>query len=197
MTTNYDSNEELYFSWYINELHEAGFIESIEYHPKAFSLFAKQSRSYDKQLKTKIISVQESLFNAHEYQADFLIWWNKDIAKDIFITNINSNERLFGKDPKIFITNTSKNTGKEYSIIDVKGNYNQNDAYRRFSIDQKWVYANYNLYVQKIIPAPGLFQRTFTPDRYCKCDNKILQDRKINFTVRSLKMYLAKFQPES
>jgi hypothetical protein len=92
--------------------------------------------------------------------------------------------------------------GSFFSVIDVKGNFNQNDAWRRFSIDQKWVYQKYNIHVNKIIPMPritkkgkaspasALFMKTFLPQRILYTD-KSLKERKINFKFRMIEDYLS------
>jgi hypothetical protein len=48
-------------------------------------------------------------------------------------------------------------------VIDVKGSFSKYHDQKSFSINQKWVYAKYGVYVQKVIPEK-LFKKTFVPE---------------------------------
>jgi len=176
----FDSKEELYFSWYLNELEEKGILDKWMYHPKEFILSDKVLRQYSqtKNNKTRILS--NFLLHPHNYQADFLIYWNNDYHGKIFV-NLDSSLNIKNAP---FIANKENN----YSVIDVKGSYNKHDSYRRFSIEQKWVYSKYKIYVQKIIPVK-LFELTFTPERYLFTDME-RKSRKLNYNAISLNDYL-------
>jgi len=101
-----------------------------------------------------------------------------------------------------FLSHKSKN-GLFFSVVDVKGSYSQNDAWRRFSIDQKWVYQKFGVYVNKIIPHPAidkkgkprpvsaLFVKTFVPARFTLTD-KSMQSRKIKYEFLTIDQYLSK-----
>ena len=148
------------------------------------------------------------ILRPHQYQADFLIYWNKT-AKHIFYAVIDDilQGTSFRYDNYPFIANKvspGKNYSDDieaYSVVDVKGNYSQNDAYRRFSIDQKLVMDKVKIYVQKVIPVPSIskegkiktpsaiFYRTFIPERFLLTD-KDRKVRKIRFPVKSIKTYI-------
>jgi hypothetical protein len=179
----WDSKEEEYFFWYVEELQEAGFIDNIKYQPKPFPLFDGAKYTFNKQLKTKSKSVTRTLLKPHQYQADFLLGWS-DIAIDVFFA-VNSNTDMLKLPFYAYLL--TKND--EYrSVVDVKGTFNQNDAWRRFSIEQKWVWDKYQIYVQKIIPQK-LFKDTFTPSRYLLTD-KSGKPRKINWEIRTLAEFI-------
>ena len=185
----YDSQEEEYFHWYLLELEEAGIISKISYHPKPFLLATKKSLVYTEQLKTKTKTKEIVLFQEHVYQADFMFYWNKEAHGKIYIHHNDDLQESFKNYP--FIANIS-NSGASFSIVDVKGTFNQNDAHRRFSIDQKWVFQQFGVYVQKIIshpqikkngklnPASALFPNTFLPGRFT-VTNVSLKARKIGY----------------
>lgn len=180
---NFDSDEELQFYWYLMELKNEGLITDVKYHPQVFSLSNKILHVYDKPLKTKSKEIEVTLLSEHRYQADFYFFWTESL-NGRFYSSINSRFSLNYP----FITNQSQKSGRYFSIVDVKGTFNQNDAYRRFSIDQKWVYQRYGLYVQKIIPV-HLFKNTFTPKRYLFTD-KSMKPRKLNYKPLTLNQYL-------
>ncbi len=186
------SKEELYFTWYLNELGEAGYIDQYKYQPKPFLLVPKIHYKCQKKLKTKTKTIERVLFQDHKYQADFMIIWNEK-ARSIFFEVMESLYLPYTKDQIMFIANQGK---KIFSVVDVKGVYNQNDAHRRFSINQKMVFYKYGIYVQAIIPVPAvkrgiptpksaLFYNSFMPRRYLFTD-KNTKKRKINFSYNLL-----------
>lgn len=68
--TQYKSKEELYFSWYLDELKEQGLISGYEYEIEPYVLF-ESFTYYDQQFKKKI-NIRE-----HIYTPDFIIYNNK------------------------------------------------------------------------------------------------------------------------
>ena len=198
--SEFASMEEQYFQWYLDELIKHGFVRGFKYQPKPFSLFKGAEISWLEIKKTKTKEHTQSLLSGHKYQADFIIYWDKS-AELLFYGSFNQvmNQSL-KKFP--FIANYDEKLGF-YTVLDVKGNYNQNDAWRRFSIDQKWVFHTYKIYVQKIIPAPSgkdkfipasaLFMSTFMPGRYKRSD-KDTTDRVIHFPNKSIEEYKAGYR---
>ena len=199
---NFKSDEEKYFSWYLKELIDRKIVTSFIYQPKPFILSTPFDLPYQKQLQTKVKTISVTLLQDHQYQADFMFYWNpeiSDIRGKLFIGIDNVLLTSFKQNP--FIANFSKNKNCYYSLIDVKGTYNQNDAWRRFSIEQKWIYQNFKIYVQKIITHPhvtrtgkmtpmnALFPNTFLPERFLLTD-KSGKKRKINYSFISLTEYL-------
>lgn len=193
---SFDSKEEWYFNLWLCELEKKGLVNQSKYHPKPFTLSDPVRIAYKKNLKTKIKDEEFFLLASHDYQADWLIYWDERL-KDIFY----SDPALPGRSPKDypFIVNWSETRGSFFSVIDVKGTFNQNDAYRRFSIDQKWVYQKYGVYVQKIIPMPSnkekptpagaLFLQTFMPERATLTDIKA-EKRNIKFKYKLIDQFL-------
>ena len=188
----YASKEEEYFHWYLQELIDAGYVDRIKYQPKPFPLSEKVQFIYQKQLKTKIKSIPKTLFREHSYQADFLIGWNQK-AEQIFFFDIEGGNPLkcIFLDPYNypFMSYYREYNTEHRSIVDVKGTFNQNDAWRRFSIEQKWVWQKFEMYVQKIIPIK-LFKSTFTPQRYLLTDisNK---PRKLDYKPITLDQFVS------
>ena len=180
----YQSDEEYYFYWYLKELQLNGYINNWKYQPKPFPLSDKVTFTWQKQLKTKQKIMVKTLLQDHKYQADFLIIWNKK-ALGVFIPSLEYEDRL------VYPFYADKlSTGLYRTILDVKGTFNQNDAWRRFSIEQKWVWQRYKIMVQKVIPEK-LFKETFTPVRFLKTDITG-KPRKINYEpVQSLSEFIS------
>lgn len=192
-----DSNEELYFLWYLIELHEAGYILEATYHEKSWLLSreVKFLKLRKKQLKTKVKTETLSfkLLGQHTYTPDFVITWDKS-AEGIFFDRIKPISNV-DDSPSLFIA-----TDGMMSLIDVKGAHDGRlSSASTFPLNQKWMYWAHGLYVQKIIPVvktkkgtghvyTGLFPSTFTPKRYLLSDGggKV---RTINYKPKSLTEY--------
>lgn len=196
---DFTSDEEWFFYLYLEELLKHNIITSIKYQPKPFVLFNSINTTYQKQLKTKSKNIKINFLQNHQYQADFLFYWNPNVHKILFADHtdiLNQSIKIFP-----FIANYSKTKDQYYSVVDVKGTFNQNDAWRRFSIDQKWTFQNYGIYIQKIIthpqitktgkmiPASALFPNTFVPKRFL-LTTKSLKKRKINYSYILIDQYL-------
>ena len=196
---DFDSKEEQYFYWWCQDLQKAGIIMHLKYQPKPFQLSSDVHLTYEEQLKTKTKEKKIKLLSGHQYQADFLLYWNRKAKDKIFVDYNDILTESFKKYP--IIVNYSEKNDTYFSVIDVKGTFNQNDAWRRFSIDQKWVFKEHNIYVQKIIPHPlvdgkgkmtpanALFPSTFVPQRFTYTDTG-KKDRKIRYAKRHYEGYL-------
>jgi len=208
MVHNYASNEEWYFSWYLQELENAGFIHSIQYQPKPFKicdpatkpvkLYGKRKGWYEKEI---------SLLQGSTYTADWLWYWTEKAAKIFFAPS-----KMFHFKDYPFIVNQRHN-GLQwifFSVIDVKGNFDPNNNVRMFSMNQKIIYEKYKIYVQGIVPKPSvklkdkdgkkldqsiirpksaLFYSTFTPSRYLRTDGGKDQ-RLIHFEKRTINQFV-------
>lgn len=119
-----DSIEEVEtYKWLLLAL-KLGIITDFKYQPERFTLSEpiKYTNSKGK---------QKSLFQEHVYSPDFLITINPNC--DILL-----DEFKVLKDNQIY--------------IDVKGEFARNDGGRAFSLNQKWMYQKYGLYIYKLIP---------------------------------------------
>jgi len=172
---SYDSKEEIYFSWYLDELFEAGYIDEYCRQPEPFSLFDPVRYNWILSLKTKKKEMTTTLLRAHSYQADFKIEWNASAINLFFDINKLNGGPFFSS---------------EYgtSFIDVKPSFDMQNMTRLFTINQKWVYQRFGVYVQKIVPQK-LFKATFTPNRYLYTD-KSSKPRKIDYPVQTLTEFI-------
>lgn len=196
----YDSDEEVYFSWWIDEMMEAGMIDRIIYQPKSFLLSDKVSINYTEALKTKTKLKSSDIFRKHIYTADWLIVWNEKTHLKLHATIKDDLSMPIKKFD--FISQWNDKKKYHFSVIDIKGIFTgqQNSTGITFPINQKWVYDKYGIYVQKVIPHPqrtkgkflpvnALFLKTFVPGRFLVTDGAI-KARKIHYTVYSINEYL-------
>jgi len=163
----YDSREEIFFAWWIDELVNAGYIKNYILQPETFTLADPYTYETIKVLKTKIKSIPKTLLQGHVYTPDVAITWDKS-AHGIFYTNIY--------EQKAITTPFACHFGK--SLVEIKPAFDQNNMTREFMINSKWLLWKFGLYVQKVIPVPqidkkgnakpksALFETTFCPDRF-------------------------------
>jgi hypothetical protein len=180
----YDSLEEVYMQWYINELSEAGIIQNVIYQPAPILLANQEKYTWVETLKTKDKYRQSVLLEGTAYTYDFEIVWH-ETASNKFFNNFQKN------------TSYKKGEKKPYfmaqdgvSRIDVKGGFAPRGSnLREFEVKRKWAYQKTGLFVQKIIPEK-LFQATFTPKRYLFCDKLLSRKRVIKYKANLLVDFL-------
>jgi hypothetical protein len=149
----FDSQEEVEFYHWCKEAQEHGYITDFVYHPEPFVLAKRASYKREEKLirKTKIVDV--FLLNPHEYTPDFIIVPTakfSELEHGLRESEDQTNYlfRRPQKAPKIF--------------IDVKGDYDIHHSNREFSINQKWMYEKYKIFVNKVVPEK-FFARTWVP----------------------------------
>lgn len=181
MNEVFRSKEELYFSWYLQQLIENGYVLEFCYEPRTFLLV---DPIYKKGKKSPV--------QAHpgtNYTPDFLIRWTQK-AIGIFIALELGKPDLSGEYP--FVCKDLE------SWIDVKGIFKgaHNVSAATFPVKRNLMYHVHEIYVQKIIPVNitkkkhgGLFPETFTPDRYFRTDQSSRM-RKFNYIPKTLNVFL-------
>jgi hypothetical protein len=175
MNKKWDSKEEFYFSLYLDELVDAGYVLEYELHPKPFLLSGKSTVTVTKQLKTKVKLLEKTFLQEHIYTPDYLVMWAES-AKGLFFSEIK------GGAP--FWLSSTFNS----SYIEVKPTFSRYNMQRVFSLNQKWCFNKHGEYVNLIKPCE-LFKKTFTPIRYLTTDISG-KPRKINYKVFSLEEYI-------
>lgn len=180
----FDSKEEEYFHWYLQELVNEGYIHKIDVNPQSFDLSdpVKVKIQVHKQQKnkTKVIDKDATLVSGKIYTPDFEIIWT---PKAIGVV-IGSEKDLLEKRVPFFANS------KLYSCIEIKPAYNMHNMTRHFETNQAWVYNKWGVFVQKIVPQL-LFQSTFTPQRYLRSDGDT-KWRKMKWNPTTLSTYLTK-----
>lgn len=167
----YKSSEEASFACWLTEAEANGLIESWKYEPPAYILTPPVKVLVEQQLKTKVKLVTKSLFNVHQYTADFQFKLTE--------RGLKAFEGVF---PKTYLSEPhSELFGIHRTVlVDTKGGFANHDGGRSFSINQKLLWYRYGVLVEKItpwiapkkitakrkkaVPAKGLFVDSFVPE---------------------------------
>jgi len=202
---NFDSKEELYFSWWLNDLVEREIVKSYEHKPRTFTLSEQRQFFELKPVKQRkgteemlIKNIPHTLLQPCTYTPDFLINWNFDTfvgvdhTRNLFIKSFPYVQQ-FEKKALFYAYATTLIPPTCHSYIDVKGDVSIRVAGNQtstvvFPVKQKWAYQRYGIYINSI-KVPSLFPKTFTPKRYLLTDITE-KERKINFEVRTLNEFL-------
>lgn len=176
--TQFDSDEEMYFFWWLEELKEKGFIKDFELQPLPFDLSTSLWCEHRVQMKTKTKMVNEEVMPGHIYTADAFIIWNEN-ALDRFTTLIDSEVKKKENRSMKFILSQKDSKGQIYSFVEVKPSFDQNNMTRLAKLNQKWVWDKLEVYVNIVIPQKH-FNKTFTPGRFI-FTNKSRVVRKIKY----------------
>jgi len=139
----FDSQEELDFYYWLLEAQEHGLISNIKYQPETFMLSNRVSLFYEKQLKTKVKECEHFLFHPHFYTPDFYF-------------------EVVGSRLREFFT-ISKYTKNTQVWTDVKGVFNRHNDAKQFSMNCKWMWQAYGIYIEKIVPVK-LFLKTWVSE---------------------------------
>jgi hypothetical protein len=163
----YDSNEEIEFYQWIEEACDNNLIIGFNYQPTSFELSVKKIKCVTKRMKTKTKKIEKHLLHPHKYTADF----------DILFT-------IKGIECELPFTLASDGN----AVIDIKGSFNQYGGDREFSINQKWVYEKYEVYVNKVVPEK-LFKATWCP-ALARLTPKTKQEKKKYSKCKTIAEYL-------
>jgi len=180
---NYDSNEELYFSWYCEELKEHKLIIDYSYHEIQYVLSDRITMPSFIKHKGKERYKDRFLSHDHIYTPDFILYWTEK-----GLDYLTEKSRYFKYYTNGYFELSMRNRDI-VSIIDVKGIFagKNNSTAVTFPLNQKWVFQKYGDYVQKIIPIK-LFEETFFPKRYMYNDEgKKPRRRKVGIEYRDIK----------
>lgn len=185
-TYTHDSLEELYICWYFEELLEKGYVkEFTRQGAESYILSLKKDVSYVKQIKKRtqeIVYGNKVLLHSHIYTPDFDVLWTEK-AIGVFISDkeldfVTRKVPFYGHFVDSYL----------YSCLEVKPEWNTFNMTRLFTLNQKWVYDKWGVFVQMVQPVP-LFKNTFTPERYLLTD-KATKIRTLHHKARSLKEYV-------
>lgn len=164
-----DSEEECDFIHWLNEAKELSVINDFQYQPSPFNLF-------DQVKYINIDKKEKILFKNHIYSTDFMITFNGNVQREL------------AKELNV----TYNQLSTECSVyIDTKGLFNRNA--RSFSIDRKWVWNKFKIFIYELIPAK-FFKKFGVPEK-CKMTKKTKKPRKIFQGLKGLKeVFLKNFK---
>lgn len=193
----WESNEELYFLYWIFELKDRGYVNSIE-RPTSHILSSAVVNKYELQLKTKTKQVEQILLQEHVYTPEFLIIWNSQSEEKLI--SVLRNHRKFDNDlilaqnfPRL--SKTLEPSDLIYSYVEIKPIWDHQNMTRLFRLNQKWTWDKYRIYVNLIFPR-RLFQKTFTPNEYLYTEKK-RDKRSIEWKIVTCDEFLTKNKEET
>lgn len=180
------SKDELYISWYFEELKQLGYVDKWAYEPKSFLLgegeLSKRIVKYEqKQTKVSQLITFPSIIRKHSYTPDFLVQFNEK-AKNIFYSEYDN-----VMDKKINITLYKR----LIAVLEVKfiaGKFQGSKA--KTNISRKWLLDKKDIFCQEI-DYKSLFFKSFTPKRFITKD-----DGRMKFT-QGFKMFTSESYIES
>jgi hypothetical protein len=184
------SNEEWWFSWWLDELLDAGYVEDWEYESEVFTLSDPYRMPWEKKLKTKTKPMEHKLLEKCTYTPDFKIIWDES-ARGIFYHNIGDEFDDPKELPHFFAQ-------ENITHIEIKPNHDFQNKTQQAVIKMKWL-MQLGTWCQLVIPSPkvtkgkvshknALFYNTFLPERYLYTD-KSGQLRKINYKYITFKQW--------
>ena len=150
---DFKSDEEYAFALWCEEAKDNGFISRWLYEPVSYTLcggieYEKTVIKKYKRKPDKEVTVWKSLLKEHEYTPDFIIVPTP--ALDALTHGL------------IHYSSTNFHGGPEQYVIDTKGTFQRFDGSRTFSINQKWVFSKYRIYINKVVPE-RFFKKTWVP----------------------------------
>jgi hypothetical protein len=191
----YESDEELYVLYWLEELRDKGFIISIERAPEiklSDGLLVKYNKITKLKTKEKVELKDQILLQPHYYTPEFKVKWAFNVPNKL-LWNLNSvrmgtkNSVLIGHPPTHGIFSDPAVASITY--IEVKPDFDQNNMTREFRINQKWAWEARKLYVNLLFPKK-LFTSTFTPQAY-RLTRVKRTERTIRWEIVTLDQYLA------
>ena len=196
--TDFRSDSEVHFAWFIDELLTDGYIKSWTYEEETFDLVGSHKVPWKKQMRTKIKDMEFTLTQGCTYQPDFKINWDES-AKDIFYYERTEEITQAEKDLPYFYAKDG------ISRIEIKPSHDFQNKTQQAIIKIKWLLQVKDVYVQVVIPTPSvtkggavsptnaLFHSLFVPYRYSLTDGAT-KDRKIRFNNKTLDEWVDKRQ---
>jgi hypothetical protein len=197
----FDSPEEIHFSWWLEELVKAGYVRSWR-RADSYELAGAVNQPYMKaRVSTRTGEVMppklssKSIKQAMVYTPDFEITWNE--IKSLGLFRIPHSVVLMDGPPDHHFLSHSV-MGDAISIVEIKpkvaGRSTMNVA--RFSVARMnalFLYEKHRVYANLIevgTQPKSLFYKTFTPERFLTPD-KSGKPRTIKFQPRSLSEFVA------
>lgn len=167
----FDSDEEVFFAMWLQELRKLGYVQSWYKVKEAISITSGYKFRFVKrtQLKTKVKEETPdfTLLRPSEYTPDFeIIWSPLGIKKFLFQLTENAQYGEKRMAAGGFLTDPRKalffSTAYTQTHVEIKPSFDQQNMERLFVLNQKFIFDKYKLFVNLIEPIE-LFKKTFLP----------------------------------
>ena len=170
-----DSQGEVDFCWYSQELKDNGFVEKFT-RGETKKLSDAMTNVFPVKLKTKTVKKVKNILQPHEYTYDFNIFWSQKGIK-YFCSRFEQEDWT-----KPFLLNSHS-----MSFIENKPEFDFANMTRLVGLNIKWMWQNYGIFVQ-LVKNRELFEETFTPKAILK--TKTGKTRVFKHRVKTLQEYL-------
>lgn len=181
----WESYDELYFLYWIYELKDKEYVNSIQ-RAQSFHLSKGLSSQYLEQLKTKTKEHTQKILEEHIYTPEFLIVWNQKAVEEKIIWQLPSVPKY--EKQIIAQKHFDQTIPVWWSYIEVKPVWDHQNMTRLFRLNQKWVWEKHEIFVNLIFPK-RLFQATFTPNDYLYTEKK-RDKRSIEWNILTVDEFL-------
>ena len=182
--SDFKSSEEMYFSWWLEELVEIGYILDYKYEPEPIILSEAVNVEYA-EVKKRVVNIKKhKLLHEKSYTFDFEILWDLN-SEGVFYNSFYGDVRI-GK-PTLYPFEVG-NVIYPRSRVEIKGEWDNSNMTRLFKSNQKTAFDKKGIYVS-LTKMPSLFKETFTPKRFLMTDKNV-RERVIHWDVVSSSDYI-------
>jgi hypothetical protein len=164
----FDSPEEVYVYWWLQELLEHGIISHISYQPDPITLFNALECRVVKELKSGPAEADYTFLRSHVYTPDFSVGVT-NLGRLLVFRDIYEVLPMW-----TMICSEADDLFTPTALIEVKPEYDKNNMTRLFTLNQKWLLDKEGVFVNLAIPNK-LFAATFAPERYLFTDSSTRQ----------------------
>jgi hypothetical protein len=194
-TVTKENDDEMYFTWWLDELKQHGFIKWYDREPENIEVLPAYVHQREKHYKTKPNESEDfNLLAAINYTYDFRIVWEKKALYILTEPFAEGESFRFGMPEFVSHYITLMDELELVSYVDVKPHHSAASfggnlsSFYTFPFIQKYLLKRRGLFVNKAVPKNQgkhgvnncLFAKTFTPNRFLFTDAS-QQLRKIPF----------------
>jgi len=190
---DFDSPEEEWFSWYLEELVQAGLASRwsrAETYDLSPPLVGRYLRLKGKGPKAKEVVVEKDILKKHSYTPDFSVWWTEEAYRCGLVQNVSRSEI---KDSTPILANPD-----QMSVFEVKPFFDRHGKTTWATCQIKWLYQLQGTFVQLVKvgsnKTDGIFSKSFTPAKYLL--TRTGKDRKLHHDPITLQEFLKASHPE-
>lgn len=190
----FDSKEEEYFSYWLDELKAKGFVKEYKTQYPQFEIIPPTNKTLKYHGKKSVLETECSFLQSLTYTPDFyIVWTDKAKKKLVYIEDepVDTERKSISYILKKRIY-AKKVDGELVSVIDIKPafDFHKNTMSIKFPLIQKMLFYVKQVYVQRVRPLKenDIFANTFTPRKIIK--TKRNKPRKFKFDVVTIKTFL-------
>ena len=183
------SDEEVYFSWWLDDMREEGLIVEEKYEEVKYTIFDKVDLEWEVQMKTKTKMKKYNILHAGTYTPDWVLTFDKRVM-GIITGGAPAPEK---EKPFFTFCEFEDFTDLPTVVLDVKGDRGgrqKNASEHTYPFKQKMMWTRFRIYVHTV-RIPELFAATFTPHRYFFTDESGAKRKISKWKPRTLQELLA------